>query len=497
VDLPTARDKRSLRELAQDAAANDINFVPDWGQNRLRGMLESRPDWCISRQRAWGLPIPAFRDANGTVLLTPASVRAMALRFGQEGSDAWFQKSPHELLADYAPDKDPDAPEALDYESLEKMYDIFDVWFESGSSWNAVMRSKDRGYPVDLYLEGSDQHRGWFQLSLLPGLGVTGQSPFRSVLTHGFMVDKDGRKMSKSAGNALQVDDLLADFGADVCRWWVSSLAFETDIKVDLEFFALAGESYRKVRNTLRFLLGNLADYDDSVDLESLPATSLDRWAVAQASRLHDEVAEHYLNYQFRPAHIALFDFCNDTMSAVYLDSVKDRLYCDRPDSSRRRASQAAMKEIAAVLIKLLAPILPHTADEAWRALRPDQASVQQEVFAGPNLSADPAWALVLARREQVLKALEDAKSDGIENKLDAGVVVPDPDGRLAPFVGDLPDLFGCSRVQLDPAADAVMVEDLRGAARCERSWRRDESVKQRSDGGWLSDRDAEAVGVA
>jgi isoleucyl-tRNA synthetase len=497
VDRPSQRDGKSLRELAMNATASEINFVPDWGRNRMRGMLETRPDWCISRQRSWGLPIPAFRDANGKVLLTTASVRAIATVFGAEGSDSWFLKSAQELLSGYDPAADPDAPEGLDSSSLEKMYDIFDVWFESGSSWNAVMRSKDRGYPVDLYLEGSDQHRGWFQLSLLPGLGVTGESPFRSVITHGFMVDKDGRKMSKSTGNALQVEDLLADFGADVCRWWVSSLAFESDIKVDLEFFGLAGESYRKVRNTLRFLLGNLDGSDGSVAVEDLPPTSLDRWAVAQASKLHDRVLEHYRNYEFRPAHLALFDFCNDTLSAIYLDAVKDRLYCDRDDSPRRRATQAAMKEIASVLIRLLAPILPHTADEAWRSLEPDSGSVQQQTFNCAGVDADPAWETVLDRRDEVLKALEEAKAGGIDNPLDAGVLVPDAGGKLAPFAGDLPDLFGCSRVTLDETADTVTVQDLREAPRCERSWRRDPTVKQRGDGGWLSDRDAEAVGIA
>jgi isoleucyl-tRNA synthetase len=360
-----------------------------------------------------------------------------------------------------------------------------------------VMRSRDRGFPVDLYLEGSDQHRGWFQLSLLTGVGATGQSPFRSLLTHGFMVDKDGRKMSKSLGNALQVEGLLEQYGADVCRWWVSSLAFESDIKVDLDFFALAGESYRKVRNTLRFLLGNLEGFDGGVSVDDLPGTSLDCWAVSEAARVRDEVIDHLRNFRFRPAHTTLFDFCNETLSAVYLNAVKDRLYCDRPDSLRRRATQAALHEIARVLVTLLAPILPHTSDEAWRALNGDDACVQLEEFVSCNAKADPAWTQVIELRDEVLKLLEDAKVAGIENKLDAGVVVPDPKGVLQPFAADLADLFGCSRVTLDASAETVLVQDLREEPRCERSWRRDETVKQRRDGGWLSDRDAEAVGIA
>jgi isoleucyl-tRNA synthetase len=231
--------------------------------------------------------------------------------------------------------------------------------------------------------------------------------------------------------------------------------------------------------------------------MEDLPTASLDRWAVAQATKLHDQVLEHYRNYEFRPAHLALFDFCNDTLSAIYLDAVKDRLYCDRDDSPRRRATQAAMQEIASVLIRLLAPILPHTADEAWRSLQPDGDSVQQQTFNCADIEADPVWDTVLERRDEVLKALEDSKADGIDNPLDAAVVVPDVDGKLAAFAADLPDIFGCSRVTLDPSASAITVQDLREEPRCERSWRRDVTVKQRSDGGWLSDRDAEAVGIA
>jgi isoleucyl-tRNA synthetase len=333
---------------------------------------------------------------------------------------------------------------------------------------------------------------------MLPSIAVTGRPAFETLLTHGFMVDKDGRKMSKSSGNALQVEALLKDFGADVCRWWVSSLAFESDIKVDLEFFELAGESYRKVRNTLRFLLGNLDGFvpSEGPDPEGLDAASLDAWVLEKTAELSTRVRAAYEKYEFRTAHLALFDFCNDTLSAVYLDAVKDRLYCDLPESPRRRGTQAAMWRIAETLATLLAPILPHTADEAWRALHGSEACVQLGHFSAPEGSAHKDWSRVMEVRDDVKKALEMAKVRGIENPIDAAVEVPDPDGLLARFAAELPDLFGVSRVRCAAEADAVSVLDLKDEPRCERSWRRDVSVKQRSDGGWLSDRDAEAVGI-
>jgi len=493
----------TLRDRAIAAAEREIRFIPEWGRNRMRGMLESRPDWCLSRQRSWGLPIPAFRNSEtDEILLTEASVRAVARVIGQKGSDAWFTEPVSELLKHYDPKSDPHAPDwinsALSTQNpaLSRMFDIFDVWFESGTSWNAVMRQRGLGYPCDLYLEGSDQHRGWFQTSLLPALGATGQSPYKSVLTHGFIVDKDGRKMSKSGGNAIAVSTLLEQYGADICRWWVSSLAYENDIKADLAFFDRAGESYRKVRNTLRFLLSNLSDFAGQGSEPS--PESIDAWALAMTAKLNRDVRAAYEAYDFKRAHQALYDFCNETLSAVYCAAVKDRLYCDAADSPRRRVTQAVMWHILEALLRLLAPILPHTADEAFRAMagEDDSHSIHMQTFLDLDFAAARDWPAVMAARERALKSLEDAKSGGVENPLDAGLTVPDPQGTLARFGADFADLCGVSRAQFDPAAAEVVVHDLRTAPRCERCWKRTEDTEPRAGDNTLCDRCAAAIAV-
>ncbi len=501
VDHKIKSTDQSLRELALSNIKESIQFFPESGQARLYGMLETRPDWCISRQRAWGLPIPAFQDNNGNILLTGASVRAIAKIVETEGSDAWFRKTAAELLSIYDINNDPDSPPSFDLDSAEKLNDIFDVWFESGSSWHAVLNKRQNQQKADLYLEGSDQHRGWFHLSLLPSLAVNNEPPFKSILTHGFIVDKDGRKMSKSQGNALTVDELLKNYGAEVTRWWVSSLSYEGDIKVDLSFFNEAGDLYRKIRNTLRFIVSNLYDFDHNNDfnaveqfVNTISPDGIDAYAIELTKIFQDNVKNQYQQYQFRLVNQSIYQFCNDTLSSFYCSAVKDRLYCDYSKSERRIQTQFTLRYILECLVRCLSPILPHTCDEVMECLLGSEIPTHQgtQSLQFSSISANPKWESVMEIRKQVLKQLENAKENGIENSLDAGIELPET-LDITEFSNELADIFGVSRVSFSDTNE-IKIIDLRDQLCCERSWKRDETVSERDDGSILSERDYHAI---
>ncbi|MBS3733616.1 MAG: isoleucine--tRNA ligase [Phycisphaerae bacterium] len=547
VDRPLSDSGRTLRDLAMEACRRTsddggIDFTPAWGRNRISGMLESRPDWCISRQRAWGLPIPVFYNADGAPLLTPASVRAVARHVAERGSDAWFTDSPADLLGDYDASDDPDvdAPEAFAVKRLTRGEDIFDVWFESGSSWFAAAMARglvDRP-PVDLYLEGSDQHRGWFQLSLLPALASEGHPPFAALLTHGFVVTEDGRKMSKSLGNAIDVIEQLDRRGADILRLWIASQNYQDDVRCSERLIAQAEDAYRKIRNTLRFCMGACADLDPAHHATEPDAHSIDRWMRLEMHGLIRDVRAAYDAYEFHRATRLIYEFCTTQASSVYLSAVKDRLYCELPDSDRRRATQTVIHELLVTLVKLLAPILPHTAEEAWKLvpfraagepdsvhladlptfdaglldaaeeLRPVNPDIAQ--FSADHLEAGPQWIWdrLLDLRQAGLAKLEALRETGVKNPLDAEAVFRVAPGNDAAkhfcetYRGELEDMLGVGHARIEAAEDLpdgeivdVDVLDARQRyARCERSWKRRPDVGSDPDYPDLSARDAAAV---
>ena len=483
-----------FRKEALDAIQG-VEWIPGWGIDRISNMVRERSDWCISRQRIWGLPIPVFYCEDcGEPLVTEATIKAVADLFRKEGSNAWFIYKPEEIL--------PPGTKcgACGHQSFIKEKDIMDVWFDSGSSHMAVLEQREGlRWPADLYLEGSDQHRGWFQSSLLTSVAVRGVAPYKAVLTHGFIVDGEGRKMSKSVGNTVAPEEIINLYGADVFRLWAASADYRSDIRVSPEILKQMAEVYRRIRNTMRFMLGNIADFnaaEHSVPLAQLP--EMDRYILDQFHDLVEKVTKAYADYEFHTMYHGVHNFCAVDLGSFYLDVIKDRLYCDALDSLSRRAAQTVICEILLGLARLIAPVLMHTAAEIGQHLPEELQDGPSVHFSKwPEISSQrfPAeladkWAGCMSVRREVAKALELARADKIIGSSNDAAVTLYPDDGLRQTLdqfslAELEALFIVSEVHIalpDGAAPSNAVEGLDGrlkvlvhepkGEKCERCWR-------------------------
>ncbi|MGA7278339.1 MAG: isoleucine--tRNA ligase [Desulfocapsaceae bacterium] len=435
-----------INELRTKSLSNikEVTWTPGWGMQRIYAMIENRPDWCLSRQRAWGVPITVLSCRScGEVVKNEAVVENIDRLFSSEGADAWFSHQIEDFLPDGLACKSCGSAE------FKKETDILDVWFDSGVSHAAVCeRRPELDSPADLYLEGSDQHRGWFHSALLTSVGTRDRAPYKGVLTHGYVVDGQGKKMSKSVGNVVAPQEVIEKYGAEILRLWVASEDYRDDIKVSDEILAQVTDSYRKIRNTIRYFLGNLSDFEPQnhgLPVEELE--ELDRWALARFEELKRRIWASYEKYEFHSIYHGLNYFCGMTMSAFYLDILKDRLYVSGTDSKLRRSAQSALFEITEGLLKLMSPILSFTASEAWDALhaREQNASLDGSIFFSDfpepndaNLLDDEAeqrWKKLVRVRSEITRALEKARAEKIIGHPLEGHLLLAPTGELADFI--------------------------------------------------------------
>ncbi|MDP1570241.1 MAG: isoleucine--tRNA ligase [Vicinamibacterales bacterium] len=475
-----AMDRNDLRARALEAI-DRTRWIPAWGRERIHGMIANRPDWCISRQRSWGVPIPAVDcTACGTAVLTAALTERAAQVFTEYSADAWYERPIEEFLPDGL------ACPSCGGTSFEREANILDVWFDSGSSHEAVLPfAKGHHWPADMYLEGSDQHRGWFHSSLLVGVGTRGEAPFKQVLTHGFVVDEHGRKMSKSLGNVVSPQEVMKASGAEILRLWVSMVDYREEVRLGKEVLARVVDSYRKMRNVIRVLVANLYDFDPATDMVA-PADMLevDRWAMATFAAASARITAAYDDYDYPVVFQASNQLVTVDLSARYVDITKDRMYTFGRASLARRSGQTAMYLIADGLARLMAPILPVTMDDLWRNLPGErEASVHLAEFpAGLARWLDPAllerWVALGAVRDQVNLALEQKRQEKvIAGSLSARVTVAAPGETFALLAGareELPALFGVSAVEIVDAGDGaldVRVDKAEGL-KCGRCWR-------------------------
>ncbi|HOG10997.1 MAG TPA: isoleucine--tRNA ligase [Smithella sp.] len=490
-------EKNDLRKKALECI-NEVTWIPSWGKDRIYGMVENRPDWCISRQRLWGVPITVFYCAKcKNEVMTREMMDHLVALVEKNGADVWFEKDPKDLMP-----KHTTCPHCKGTE-FTKEVNILDVWFDSGVSHAAVLEKRpDLSSPCDMYLEGNDQHRGWFHSSLLESVGTRGRAPYKNVLTHGFVVDGEGKKMSKSVGNVIGAEEAINKYGAEILRLWVAAEDYTDDIRISEEILKRLMEAYRRIRNTSRFILGNLYDFNmdkDAVAYEQM--SELDRWALHRLQEVIKRVTEAYERYQFHVVFYTLYNYCTVDLSALYLDVLKDRLYTNKAASAVRRSGQTAMFIILNAMTRLLAPILTFTSEEVWAAM-PDWTNKEDSVHlaqfpevSGTFFNADlgERWKAMIDAKSEIAKAVEQARKEKIVgHSLDARITIAAPEKLRELFAAHLEDLKALlivSQLQLADEQDIaapfrsaeieglmVGVEKARGA-KCERCWIYDESV--------------------
>ncbi|XDD49462.1 isoleucine--tRNA ligase [Leptospira sp. WS92.C1] len=487
-------DFDQLREKSI-AAIDKVQWIPSWGITRIRSMVETRPDWCLSRQRNWGVPIPAFTcESCDRTHINATSIQFFTKRVREKGIEIWYSESAKDLLPPGT------KCESCGKKSFKKGNDILDVWFDSGVSNFAVLDEKKGDAPADLYLEGSDQHRGWFQSSLWPSMALRGTPPYKSVLTHGYVLDEKGRAMSKSLGNGIDpTADIINVYGADILRLWVSSLDFRDDIKVGKESLKIVSEQYRKIRNTFRYLLGNLDGHTSEQNLPYEELEELDRFYLSKLAQFVEDASASYETYQFHQIYQKLILFCTVTLSQDYFDMIRDRMYCDAKNSKTRRSSATALQYILETLCVLTAPILSFTAEEVW-ASSGKKESVFLQTF--PNLKSwknsvlEEKFENALQAREAVQKALELARQDGkLGKSLDGALEIVAKDGiKLGKLIPKetLEILFVVSQVhEINPSLEVLSFHESEKFSvkvlkptqgECPRCWRHTEDISKDGD---------------
>ncbi|MDH7600978.1 MAG: isoleucine--tRNA ligase [Armatimonadota bacterium] len=496
-----ALDHMNLRQRIIEAIES-IEFYPKETKNRLRTMIENSPDWCLSRQRSWGVGIPVFFCAEcGEPVMTRETIEAVYKDALENGSDSWFEKPTEELLPARVT-----CPKC-GFNRFWKETDVLDVWFDSGSSCRAVLEGHWKlGYPADMYLEGSDQHRGWFNKSLIVGLATKGSSPFRELVTHGFTLDAEGRKMAKTLGNVIAPQQVIRDVGADVLRLFFASCDYFEDVRIGDEMLTRVTDAYRRIRNTFRFILGNLFDFDPAVDCVPYEQMlELDRFALHRLQQLVRQTKNAYESYQFHKVYHAVHEYCAVDLSSFYLDVLKDRMYISAQKSLERRSAQTALHGILSTLVRIVAPILVHTCEEVWQEMRDSGKAQSVHLASFPEVDEsleDPElernWTRILELRDKVLSALEQARQSGVIGKpLESKVCLTVPKETydfLQPYADMLASVFIVSQVDLrEGESEEIEVQPPPGS-KCERCWLVLESVGKHSEHPTLCDRCVEAL---